>query len=119
MLLHLAVQVTAEVPAASGGPVADDDLTSRGLWQYAHYYDPAEWVRGRLLPAHGQLRGQPQRGQVAGQVGQRQDLGLELDAERVGHEHTPLGDALPQAGIAGGEPGPLWGNLTRWLAGES
>jgi 4-methylaminobutanoate oxidase (formaldehyde-forming) len=23
------------------GPVRDDELTSRGLWQYAHYYDPA------------------------------------------------------------------------------
>jgi hypothetical protein len=23
------------------GPVTDDALVSRGLWQYAHYYDPA------------------------------------------------------------------------------
>jgi hypothetical protein len=27
------------------GPVTDDALVSRGLWQYAHYYDPA----GRVL----------------------------------------------------------------------
>ena len=24
------------------GPVTDDALVSRGLWQYAHYYDPAD-----------------------------------------------------------------------------
>ena len=23
------------------GPLGDDALLSRGLWQYAHYYDPA------------------------------------------------------------------------------
>ena len=23
------------------GPLPDDELVSRGLWQYAHYYDPA------------------------------------------------------------------------------
>ena len=24
------------------GPLPDDELVSRGLWQYAHYYDPAD-----------------------------------------------------------------------------
>jgi 4-methylaminobutanoate oxidase (formaldehyde-forming) len=24
------------------GPLPDDELVTRGLWQYAHYYDPAE-----------------------------------------------------------------------------
>jgi hypothetical protein len=30
-------------PADPGrfGPLSDDILLSRGLWQYAHYYDPA------------------------------------------------------------------------------
>ena len=24
------------------GPLSDDALLTRGLWQYAHYYDPAD-----------------------------------------------------------------------------
>ena len=32
------------------GPLTDDVLVSRGLWQYAHYYDPAGRPRG-LAPA--------------------------------------------------------------------
>jgi hypothetical protein len=24
------------------GPLPDDELVTRGLWQYAHYYDPAD-----------------------------------------------------------------------------
>jgi hypothetical protein len=23
------------------GPLPDDELVTRGLWQYAHYYDPS------------------------------------------------------------------------------
>ncbi len=23
------------------GPLGDEELVSRGIWQYAHYYDPA------------------------------------------------------------------------------
>jgi hypothetical protein len=32
--------MTALSPARFG-PLPDDELISRGLWQYAHYYDPA------------------------------------------------------------------------------
>ncbi len=34
------VGLTALAPARFG-PLSDDTLVSRGLWQYAHYYDPA------------------------------------------------------------------------------
>ena len=31
----------AELSPGRFGPLSDDALVSRGLWQYAHYYDPA------------------------------------------------------------------------------
>ena len=36
---------------ASFGPLPDDALITRGLWQYAHYYDPAS-AAGRPAPGH-------------------------------------------------------------------
>ena len=44
----LAAWITGETPLAGMmdlapgrfGPLTDDALVSRGLWQYAHYYDP-------------------------------------------------------------------------------
>jgi len=43
----LAAWITGDAPAGITalspgrfGPLADDALISRGLWQYAHYYDP-------------------------------------------------------------------------------
>ena len=30
----------AELSPGRFGPLPDDALLSRGLWQYAHYYDP-------------------------------------------------------------------------------
>jgi hypothetical protein len=33
------------------GPLPDDALVRAGLWQYAHYYDPANGEPGRPLTA--------------------------------------------------------------------
>ena len=32
------------------GPLPDDELVTRGLWQYAHYYDPAEALSSEAAP---------------------------------------------------------------------
>jgi hypothetical protein len=32
------------------GPLPDDELVTRGLWQYAHYYDPMAPERLRINP---------------------------------------------------------------------
>jgi glycine/D-amino acid oxidase-like deaminating enzyme len=40
-----ALGLTALSPARFG-PLPDDALVSRGLWQYAHYYDPTVPDRG-------------------------------------------------------------------------
>jgi hypothetical protein len=31
-----------ELSPARFGPLADDALITRGIWQYAHYYEPGE-----------------------------------------------------------------------------
>jgi len=41
--------MTALSPARFG-PLPDDELVRRGLWQYAHYYDPAEALSSQAPP---------------------------------------------------------------------
>jgi len=51
--------LTALSPARFG-PLPDDTLVSRGLWQYAHYYDPAAPEPGVSLPEESAATPPPQ-----------------------------------------------------------
>ena len=64
---------------------------------------------------HGAVRPEDERWQVGRDVRERQDIGVQIDPERVGHEPAPRPDPrprlrepgserLPQAGIGQGDP---------------